>query len=56
MEDASSAVVVNRYMSKLQVSNGVFDLADPGLRQKSMHDNAFQWTRLTVVDSDGRRR
>jgi len=51
VEDASSAVAVNRYMSNLQVSNGVFDLADPALRQKSPRENAFRWSRLTVRDS-----
>jgi lipopolysaccharide transport system ATP-binding protein len=53
VEDASSAAAVNRYMAKLQVSNGVFDLTDQALRQTFLHENAFRWTRLTVIDSRG---
>jgi lipopolysaccharide transport system ATP-binding protein len=53
VEDASSAVAVNQYLSRMQTGEGAFDLSDDALRQRSMHDNAFHWRRLAVLDSSG---
>ncbi len=55
VKDGQADEVVSEYLStEADLFNGDMDVTDPSLRRNSLPDSRFRWTRVTVLNSEGK--